>query len=76
MVLTATFHPLQKGCTGRQATERKVYLQCDNVLPCEGLISQEILVVLWFYVQLLNCLTARQKREPLEDVIRICKHYK
>lgn len=45
------------------ATERKVHLQRDDVLPSEGLICQEILVALWFYVQLLNCLTARQKTQ-------------
>lgn len=61
-VYTAAFHPLQKkSCMVWGVTERKVYLQCDDVLPSEGLICQEILVALWFYVQLLDRLTARQK---------------
>ena len=47
--------------------ERKAYLQRHNVLPGEGLICQEILVALWFYVQLLNCLTARWKIQALKD---------
>lgn len=66
IVYVATFHPLQKGCIIRHVTERKVYLQCHNVLPSEGLICQKILVALWFYVQLLHCLTARQKAQILK----------